>query len=263
MLCHPRGGPGRCVRVRLVDTAPRLAGILSAMRRTIRAILAGVAVSLARGVRAMQVFFSDQNRNEYLNLLAEHGRVHGVEHLGYCPMTNHVHLVAVPAAQGSVARGIGEAHRRYTRMVNFRQRVRGYLFQGRFFSCPLDEAHCLTAVRYVERNPVRAGTVTRPWDYRWSSARFHVGLRKSDALVQDRTLWGLVSNWRAYPRTEEEHDELQFLRTKTHTGRPCGDRAFIRRAQRLTGRKLLPKAPGRPRQMPFDAVRRPWPPIVA
>jgi len=60
-------------------------------------------------------------------------------------------------------------------MKNFNEGVRGYLFQGRFGSCVLDERHLLAAVRYVERNPVSAGIVNNAWEYPWSSAAYHVG----------------------------------------------------------------------------------------
>ena len=87
-------------------------------------------------------------------------------------VTNHVHLIIVPQEMDSLARGIGEAHKRYTRLINLRQGARGFLFQGRFFSCPLDEKHLYTAVCYVLRNPVRAGVVDHAEDYKWSSARW-------------------------------------------------------------------------------------------
>jgi len=74
-------------------------------------------------------------------------------------MDNHIHLIAIPKYETGLAKAIGEAHRLYTRRINFREKVRGYLFQGRFFSCPLDNSHLYSAVRYVERNPVRAKIV--------------------------------------------------------------------------------------------------------
>jgi hypothetical protein len=93
---------------------------------------------------------------------------------------------------------IGEAHKRHSRMRNFAEGVRGYLFQGRFGSCVLDEKHLAAAVRYVENNPVRAGMVKRTWEYPWSSAKFHIGEQKVDVLVKDRNLLGLVANWREF-----------------------------------------------------------------
>lgn len=80
-----------------------------------------------------------------------------------------------------MARAIGEAHGA-TRMKNFSDGVRGYLCQGRFGSCVLDERHLLAAARYVELNPVNAGMVKEPVDYPWSSARFHRGVSRRDAL---------------------------------------------------------------------------------
>ena len=81
-------------------------------------------------------------------------------------MPNHVHLIAVPATQEGLPRAIGEAHRRYTRHVNFREGWRGHLWQERFASFPMDENHLLAAVRYVEMNPVAAGLVDVPEEYR-------------------------------------------------------------------------------------------------
>ncbi len=82
----------------------------------------------------------------------------------WCLMTNHVHLVAVPQKEASLAREFGSAHRRYTRMKNFAAGVRGYLFRGRFGSCVLDENRLMAAAQYVEMNPVRAGLVTVAWE---------------------------------------------------------------------------------------------------
>lgn len=195
-----------------------------------------------RGVRSLPVFFNDGDRRAYLGYLHEEGVKHGVAFLGYCLMTNHVHLVAVPKRKDGLARAIGEAHRRYTRRVNFRKKVRGYLFQGRFFSCPLDDEYFLAAVRYVELNPVRARMVRAAWDYRWSNCRFHLCLRKSDVLVQDRDLLGLESRWRRCLRDDDDRAELVEL--KTRTGRPCGSESFVRRMERRTGRSLRPNKPG-------------------
>jgi len=197
-----------------------------------------------RGVRSMDIFFTDGDRAEYLRLMAEHGGAAGLRFVAWCLMTNHVHLIAVPERALSLARGVGEAHRRYTRFVNFGQGVRGYLFQGRFFSCPLDEKHAMAAVRYVERNPVRAGLVKRAWDWPWSSAAYHVGLLDEDPLVTEREYFGPVHDWRALLSSEPE--ESARLRHHVRTGRPLGSRRFVETAERLLGRRLRPRPAGRP-----------------
>lgn len=113
----------------------------------------------------MSLFRSDDDRPLYLRYMAEETKRLSVEILSWCLMTNHIHLVMVPIDEKALARAIGEAHKRYTRMRNFAEGVCGYLFQGRFASCVLDERHPLAAVRYVEQNPVRAGMVKLAWDY--------------------------------------------------------------------------------------------------
>ena len=213
------------------------------MPRLARVVVPGVPHHITqRGVRSLRVFFGDADRRMYLALLAEQGEQHGVEFQAYCLMTNHIHLVAIPKRKESLARAIGEAHRRYTRMINSRKKVSGYLFQGRFFSCPLDDEHFLAAVRYVELNPVRAKKVPKAWDYRWSSCRFHVGLRQRDVLVPDRDLLGLETQWRRHLRDGDDRADL--LRKKTRTGRPCGSLKFVRRMEKRTGRTLQPQRPG-------------------
>ena len=68
--------------------------------------------------------------------------------------------------EDSLHKAIGEAHRRYTRYINFQKGCKGYLWQGRFASYPMDEQHLLAAVRYIELNPVRAGLTKKPEDYK-------------------------------------------------------------------------------------------------
>jgi putative transposase len=140
------------------------------MARIARVVLPGIPHHVVqRGVRSQRLFFSDPDRGEYLRLLAEQGRRYGLLYVAWCLMPNHVHLIVIPETETSLAKGIGEAHKAYTRRINFRQATRGYLFQGRFASCPLDERHLFAAVRYALRNPVRAGLVADPADYPWST----------------------------------------------------------------------------------------------
>ena len=114
-----------------------------------------------RGNNRQDVFFTDEDRRFYLETLKERSERYGVKILGYCLMTNHVHLVAVPRAAESLSKGIGGTHLQYARYVNRLHGRSGHLWQGRFFSIPLDAAHAVFAVRYVERNPVRARMVRK------------------------------------------------------------------------------------------------------
>jgi putative transposase len=198
-----------------------------------------------RGVRSMSIFQTDEEHRSYLNYLGEETTRFEVEILAWCLMTNHVHFIAVPKKEDSLARAFGEAHRRYTRMKNFQEGVRGYLFQGRFGSCVLDETHLLAATSYVELNPVRAGIVKKAWVYPWSSAAFHVGQSKADPLVKDLTLRGLIKDWKDF-LLEASNSRDETIRKMTRTGRPVGGAGFIRLVERSTASDLSKGRPGRP-----------------
>ena len=200
---------------------------------------------IQRGVRSMPLFADDTDRHAYLRLLAEFTMQHHVQVWAWCLMTNHVHLVLVPAQETALARTVGEAHRRYTRAINFRAGVRGHLFQERFHSFPIQEdAHLLAVVRYVECNPVRARLVHRADEYAWSSARYHVH-GTGDPLIQASPIRELVPDWADFLRDEEAH--LDVIRRHVRTGRPWGAVAWIRQREQQLGRSLLPRRGGWPK----------------
>jgi putative transposase len=140
-------------------------------------------------------------------------------------MPNHVHLIAVPSSEEGLRQAIGEAHRRYTRRVNFREGWRGHLWQGRFASYIMDEAYLLVSTRYVEFNPVRAGLVEKPEEYQWSSAAAHMSGR-DDALVKVLPLLDMVGNWRDFLSENVEQHEMTKIRRHENTGRPLGSDNF-------------------------------------
>lgn len=222
------------------------------MARISRVVASGYPHHITqRGVRSLDVFQSDNDRDAYLCFLSEETARYDVEILSWCLMTNHVHFVAVPHHDTSLARAFGEAHRRYTRMKNIAENVRGYFFQGRFGSCVLDEDHLMAAVRYIELNPVRAGMVRYAWEYQWSSARFHMGIIETDPLVKDQTLLGLVVDWEDFLFMEDIASSDR-LRLATRTGRPTGGEEFVDKIQNLTGRSLQKRKPGKRRKAGKD-----------
>jgi len=195
-----------------------------------------------RGVRRMETFFDDEDYEVYISLLREWCLSSGVEIWAYCLMPNHVRLIAVPESESSLAHGIGEAHRRYTRHVNFKKSWKGYLWQGRFASFPMDEEHLLNSVRYVEINPVRAKLAERAEDYRWSSARAHLS-GKDNILVKVKPMLERVENWSGL-LTNGDQARIDDLRMHERTGRPLGDVSFVEKMSRLAGRELGRKKPG-------------------
>jgi putative transposase len=94
-------------------------------------------------------------------------------------------------------------------MVNFPEGWRGHLWQERFHSYPMDE-RLLTAVRYVEMNPLNAGLVERAEDWRWSSARYHLGISTVDRLVRNQSLFGLLNEWQKYLTDADGRDNINY-----------------------------------------------------
>ena len=202
-----------------------------------------------RGNRRQQTFFNDGDYSAYLELMAEWCQKEGIEIWGYCLLPNHSHLIAVPKSEEALCRTVGEAHRRYTRRINFREKWRGYLWQGRFASFVMDEAYLLAAARYVELNPVRARLAARPEEWPWSSAKAHLSGR-DDCLVRVAPMLAMVHDWQGLLDSAIPEEELRTLRGHSRTGRPLGDGAFVERVERLVGRALRPRKAGRKPKFP-------------
>ena len=126
----------------------------------------------------------DADRMVYLNLLRQNIELHGVSLIGYCLMSNHVHMVAIPHKMDGLARALKDTHGRYAAYWNAGHNSSGHVWQGRYYSCPLDQSHLWEALRYTELNPVRAGLVTAAESWIWSSAAAHCGTEVADGCLE-------------------------------------------------------------------------------
>lgn len=201
-----------------------------------------------RGNRREVVFFDDDDRRHFLDLLSRYAARTGLSIHAYCLMPNHVHLVVVPTTEASLASCLGPVHLRYAQHLNRKQGVAGRVWQGRFYSCPLDEAHFVEAVRYVELNPVRAGLVGRAEEYPWSSAAAHAAGVADGLLADIAELRDSVGDWSTWLRQPLAEDRLGAIRRGTMTGRPAGDAEFVTRLGERLGRRLTSRPAGRPRR---------------
>src|SRR5512143_1905780 len=176
------------------------------MPRMARVVVPGIPHHLTqRGNHREDIFFNDGDRQRYLQLLLEYSAKHGMKTLAYCLMTNHVHLVSVPTGADTFARAMKPVNLRYAQHVNWNKGICGRLWQGRFFSCPLDEEHLWAAIRYVERNPVRVRLARRAEQYPWSSAAAHCGLRSDPVLAplpELRPFW--TADWSGWLAEKED-----------------------------------------------------------
>lgn len=219
------------------------------MARIARVVVPGMPHHIVqRGNRRQQTFFTDDDYQQYLVLLSNSCKRSGVEIWTYCFMPNHVHLIAVPQELDSLRAAFGEAHRRYTRMINFRQGWRGHLWQERFASFVMDEQYLLAAVRYIETNPVKAGIVNQPEEYPWSSARAHIE-EKDDNLVNVRPMLELIDDWKIFLSDTVQEQERELFCRHERTGRPLGTDMFIEKIETLTNRVLCRQKPGPKRRI--------------
>ena len=217
------------------------------MARIARVVAPGLPHHVTqRGNRRQETFFREEDYVEYIRLMSEWCSCWKVEIWAYCLMPNHVHMIMVPESEEGLRRAIGEAHRRYTRLVNFREGWRGHLWQGRFASFPLGEQYLLAAVRYVELNPVRAGFVKHPESYKWSSAAAHIS-GKDDKLVTVKPLLEMVGDWKEFLACGISEDEIGKMRCHEKTGRPLGSEGFIGKLENTLSRILQRQKPGRKR----------------
>jgi len=193
---------------------------------------------------------ADALRRAYLELLMEHAAASRLRVLSYCLMTNHVHIVAIPETEGSMANTFRHAHGRFSQYWNTEQRRTGHLWQNRYYSCPVEESVVGRVMAYVENNPVRAGMVERAEDFEWSSARAHVGGAGEGAML-DQEWW--EARWSAgvakfsdraggHSRGSEDDSRSDLHRP------PVRLQGIRRRFEKRLGRRLEARPGGRPKQ---------------
>lgn len=200
------------------------------MARLPRAIAAGTAHHITqRGIATRDIFESEADRRVYLELLAHSCRLHKLRLHGYCLMPGHIHLIAVPELQDSLHRALQSTHGRYTSYLNARQQTSGHVWQGCYYSCPLNRYHLWKALRHTERNPVRAGLVACPEEYRWSSAAAHCCAHDTAGLLDFETWWTRFTpvSWRRFLADREADTGLEIIRRRAHTGHPLEDRRSL------------------------------------
>lgn len=219
------------------------------MPRLARMVIPGMPHHVVqRGNNRQDVFFLDEDWGVYLDFLKEYAAQFGLEVMGYCLMTNHVHLVVCPHHEDALAKGVGRTHFRYAQYINRFHRRTGHVWQGRFGSCALDEDHFWTALRYVEQNSVRARMVGQAWEYEWSSAAAHVG-EEGDQGLLDLAEWAKImpsADWRRALRRRVPKREGVFLWKNTYRGWPLAGDSTVAKFEKLLGRRLRPLPLGRP-----------------
>jgi putative transposase len=220
------------------------------MARLPRIVLPGIPHHVTqRGNRRERTFFEDGDYALYLDLLADAANRANVAVWSYCLMPNHVHIIAVPSDDDGLRRTFRYVHRHYTGYINARLRVTGHLWQGRFSSVAMDEAHFVTALRYVAFNPVRAKLVQKPQDWPWSSTRALIDAQNDDVVDVAPALERVGDFATFLGQDFDEASTYAALRKAECVGRPVGSKAWLTDMEARTGLTLAPQRRGPKRKL--------------
>jgi putative transposase len=204
-----------------------------------------------RGNARRFILQTEAERKVYLELLQQSIERYGLDLVGYCLMSNHVHLVAVPPTRDALARSLKQVHGRFASYWNAANGSSGHVWQGRYYSCPLDETHLWEALRYTELNPVRASLVSSARDWTWSSAAVHCGEEAAPAWLSMtgwRQGWS-TAEWRLYLEAGLDTASQKVIRDSTFSGRPLGSAEFTRALEKQEHRPMTRQKPGPKRRV--------------
>lgn len=205
------------------------------MLRRPRVLIAGYPLHIVqRGINREPCFFTDEDCHCYLHWLEESARACGCAVHAYALMTNHVHLLLTPAESGAPARLMQSLGRRYVQYANRLYRRTGSLWEGRYKSSVIQaEDYLFACQRYIELNPVRAGMVADPGQYRWSSYRAN-GPGQADARLTPHALYPALGRdarergpaYRALFRPEMDAEAAADIGQALRLGIPLGNERF-------------------------------------
>jgi len=217
------------------------------MARLARIVVPGLPHHVTqRGNRRETVFFKDADYEAYLDMLRTAVHKAKSEVWAWVLMPNHVHLIVVPSHEDGLRAGIANAHRRYAARINARNQWSGHLWQGRFGSVVMDEAHLYHAFAYVALNPVRAKLVKKAQDWKWSSVHAHLN-GMDDGLTTTGPLHERIDDFATFLTDRHDDEDFMALRRSEIVGRPIGSPDFLVGLEKQVKRPLKAKKRG-PRQ---------------
>lgn len=227
------------------------------MPRRARLSLAGIPWHIIqRGNNRSTCFFAEADYLFYLDRLQELAPRFDCAVHAYVLMTNHVHLLLTPAHENSAALLMKHLGQRYVQQINRRYGRSGTLWEGRFRSClTQSERYVLACYRYIELNPVRAGMVGRPDEYRWTS--YHANaLGRADPLIAPHDEYLCLGReeasrreaYRALFKAHLTSDAVTTIRQATNGNLALGESTFQTEVERVLGRRAGRGRPGRPKR---------------
>lgn len=225
------------------------------MPRRARIMLPGVPVHvIQRGNNRGACFFADEDYTLYLDALKDLAEKFSCAIHAYVLMTNHVHVLVTAQEPDGVSLVMKNLGQRYVQYVNRTHRRSGTLWEGRFRSClTQSESYVLACYRYIELNPVRAGMVKHPREYRWSSYRVNAEGKSSELVSPHRQYLRLgrddserYAAYRSLFSTQLDEQTVRSIRDATNGGYVLGNSRFQSQVAETLGRRVVRGKAGRP-----------------
>ncbi|MBN1404898.1 MAG: transposase [Candidatus Omnitrophica bacterium] len=219
------------------------------MPRIARLVIKGYPHHVSqRGNYSQKIFFCDKDKLYYLSLIKKYSEKYRLSILAYCLMNNHVHFIVVPKKGDSMAKTFDVVNAKYSQFINKKKRLKGHLWESRFYSCCMDDNHAYVATRYLEQNPVKAKLVDEAWQWRWSSALFHIGEKDYSGILQKSDFLPQPDEWKKELKSTEPKIMINKLEWCTKTGRPFTEFSVIRKLEKIINKNLRQRRVGRPRK---------------
>ena len=225
------------------------------MPRTSRSLVAGGCYHvISRGNNRAQVFDEPCDYDAFINLIARAQGRHRLSLLAACVMPNHIHLVVAQAGVNDISRWMHWLLTTHSHRHHLRRESSGRVWQGRFKAFPIQQdAHLLTVMRYVERNPLRAGLVLRAEDWEWGSLAWRRPRAAPDLLSPPPL--ALPANWVTWVNSPQTSDELTALRACVNHQRPYGSDSWTAHERERWVPRPSTRPRGRPRKSSSEQAR--------
>lgn len=201
-----------------------------------------------RGNYNHKVFNDNNDRICYLKLIKKYSKKYYLKILAYCLMNNHVHFIVIPENKDSMAKTFHVVGMQYAQYINRKRKLAGHLWQSRFYSCFMDERHTYIATRYVEQNPVKAKMVNEAWQWKWSSAGYHIGGKDIAGFLEHATFLPEPNEWRNELKSQVSEPIIDRLEWCTKSGRPFAELPIIKKLEEITKTRLKYRRVGRPKK---------------
>ena len=224
------------------------------MARQARIVIPGQAMHVVqRGNNRQATFYADEDYRRYLDILFEYAKQHDCAIHAYVLMTNHIHLLLTPETEKSTSAMMQAIGRKYVRYVNGVYQRTGTLWEGRYKSAIIDlDTYLLTCSRYIELNPVRAGMVKGPGEYKWSSYQFNALGQQDKGNMTPHVLYmglGLINEerqrvYRGLFKNVVDKADLMLIRSNTQQCTVIGKQRFQQEIETMLKRKIMKRTHG-------------------